>query len=212
MKAIVFVGPPTSKPYSFPKPENFDVVIGVDGGALLPLNLNWKLDVFVGDGDSLEPGRLQAVLRDPTVEKIVLPRYKEVSDTEAALMWCRQKGMTSVCLVGGLEGRVDHTLANWKLSEMYPEVDTWFLPDGQMTRISSDTLISVQKGQLCSVIPGGTGPWSIGSTGLEWELDGYQFPSGPSLSNVCKTDNLRLSPEKGWFWFYQPREGGTSYA
>lgn len=89
----------------------FDHVICADAGFLIAKKLGIKPDTLIGDFDSMEiPEGLDA---------IVLPKDKDLTDTEAACDWAVRHGFTELTMLGGLGGRFDHTMGNIGLLAKY---------------------------------------------------------------------------------------------
>src|SRR5947207_5681149 len=92
--------------------DGVQIVVAADGGARLAEPLALRIDVWVGDGDSLGPEELDE-LRDAGVPIEQAPTDKDESDTELAVLAAIARGATDVTILGALGGpRVDHALAN----------------------------------------------------------------------------------------------------
>jgi thiamine pyrophosphokinase len=88
------------------------LVIAADGGARHALPLGLRLDRWVGDGDSIDPGDL-AALAAAGVPIDRVDRDKDASDTELAVLAAVEAGVDELTIIGGLGGRrTDHALAN----------------------------------------------------------------------------------------------------
>ncbi len=89
-----------------------DVVIAADGGARHATTLGFRLDRWVGDGDSIDPRDL-AALAAAGVRVDRVAREKDASDTELAVLAAIEAGADELTILGGLGGvRVDHALTN----------------------------------------------------------------------------------------------------
>lgn len=88
-----------------PTPGAGDLVIAADGGYRALKTLGIRVDMVVGDFDSLET-------RPDHPNVIPLPKEKDDTDMLAALRMGLERGYQSFHLYGGTGGRVDHTLAN----------------------------------------------------------------------------------------------------
>ena len=91
------------------------VYIGVDAGYRLIEEKGLTCLRKIGDFDSMEGEAPQ--------DAWVLPVQKDETDSQVAAEWAIDQGYSPVILWGGLEGRLDHTLANllmagWK----YPQL------------------------------------------------------------------------------------------
>ncbi|MCQ2550586.1 MAG: thiamine diphosphokinase [Clostridia bacterium] len=89
----------------------YDHVICADAGYLVAKDLGLKPDTLIGDFDSMDaPDDLDA---------IVLPKEKDLTDSEAAFDWAVRHGFTAITMIGGLGGRFDHTMGNIGLLAKY---------------------------------------------------------------------------------------------
>ena len=94
-------------------PAEGDLIIAADSGLNNAKALNLTVNVVVGDYDSL--GHTPEV--DADVEVITVPTEKDVTDTQLAVELALTRGATEVHIVGGLGGRLDHTLSNLAILE-----------------------------------------------------------------------------------------------
>lgn len=92
--------------------KNADVIIGVDGGAVALLEAGVRVDVAIGDFDSISAENLQ-LLKDKAEKVIELPAEKDLTDTEAALEYAAQQlEVDTIFMLGLFGGRVDHMMSN----------------------------------------------------------------------------------------------------
>ncbi|GLV47735.1 thiamine pyrophosphokinase [Thermus sp. LT1-2-5] len=87
-------------------------LLAADSGGRHALALGLTPEVWLGDFDSSPPW-LQSALPSP---KEALPREKDLTDGEALLQKALALGAGEVLLLGGIGGRLDHTLAHLALS------------------------------------------------------------------------------------------------
>ena len=93
------------------EPDEDDIVIAADSGYETARKLKLPVNVLIGDMDSIK------VDLPKSVEVIKLPTEKDVTDTEAAVELALEKGADTLCIVGGIGTRVDHTLASLGILE-----------------------------------------------------------------------------------------------
>lgn len=87
------------------------LVIAADSGIEHALAVGLRIDVAVGDFDSVAPAALQAAAdAGALVERH--PEAKDETDLELALDAAVARGATVVYVLGGHGGRLDHLLAN----------------------------------------------------------------------------------------------------
>lgn len=94
-------------------PAEGDLIIAADSGLNNARLLEISPAVVVGDYDSL--GHTPEV--GEGVEVITVPTEKDVTDTQLAVELALQRGATELHIVGGLGGRLDHTLSNLAILE-----------------------------------------------------------------------------------------------
>ena len=89
------------------KYEKDDMVISADSGYLNAERLGFRTDVLVGDFDSLGRDNIP-----DGVERVELPAEKDLTDTQVACEIAIKEGARQIIIIGGLDGRLDHTLSN----------------------------------------------------------------------------------------------------
>lgn len=177
--------------------SNVGLVIAADGGARHAAGLGVAVDVWVGDGDSIDPDEM-AALEASGVPILRASRHKDESDTELAVREAIARGATGLVVVGGLGGeRIDHALANIGLLALADLEDR---PASLVDARSRVTLIHApgacrgpvlrplpgRIGNLVSLLPLGDGVVGVTTNGLRYPLSDEPLPVGPArgLSNV----------------------------
>ncbi|MBQ7397707.1 MAG: thiamine diphosphokinase [Clostridia bacterium] len=94
-------------------PAEGDLIIAADSGLNNAKTLDLAVNAVVGDYDSL--GHTPDV--DADVEVITVPTEKDVTDTQLAVELALTRGSTEIIIIGGLGGRLDHTLSNLAILE-----------------------------------------------------------------------------------------------
>lgn len=82
-----------------------DLVLAADGGYEYALQLGIKVDMLIGDFDSIQIGNLPD-------DRIIYPAEKDDTDMILALKYGLEHGYRTFEIFGGLGGRFDHSLAN----------------------------------------------------------------------------------------------------
>lgn len=96
--------------------NSFDIIIAVDGGVYLAEKLGISPRVVVGDFDSSREYHMT------NVEKIIkLPVEKDITDLQAALEYAVNLGDSHITVLGGINGRLDQTVANIEHLATYSE-------------------------------------------------------------------------------------------
>lgn len=112
MKAYIYVGGAVDAARITEHPKGDDLVIAADGGWHNAVALGEHPTLLLGDFDSFGEGELP---RD--VEIIRVPAEKDLTDTQLAVDTALARGAREIVIVGGLSGRLDHTLSNLAVLE-----------------------------------------------------------------------------------------------
>ncbi len=88
-------------------PKDGDLVVAADAGYLNAKKCGVAPDLLLGDFDSFD---LPDDLSDKT-EVIQFPTEKDDTDTQLAVRAALQRGANEIVIIGGLDGRLDHTLS-----------------------------------------------------------------------------------------------------
>ena len=126
-------------------PEPSDLIIAADSGLNHAKTLGLTPSVVVGDYDSLG----QAPQVDANVEVITHPAEKNETDTQLAVGLALTRGADDIHIIGGLGGRLDHTLSNLAiLEELTAKKVRCVIEDGQnrVRLLSSDSTILPRSG------------------------------------------------------------------
>jgi thiamine pyrophosphokinase len=177
--------------------DGIELVVAADGGARHAETLGLSIDLWVGDGDSVDPGLLDAL----EARGVPLERSrpdKDESDTELAVLAAVRRGASRVVIVGALGGpRIDHSLANVGLLALPALVErSATLIDGR-SRISLirapgpdggpvERRLDGRRGDIVSLLPVGPGVVGVTTAGLAYPLRDDPLPEGPArgLSNI----------------------------
>ena len=165
--------------------------VAADSGAQAAQAWGVSLDAWIGDGDSLvrpldlEPNRLT-----------LLPRDKDLTDTEAAVRLALQRGAERLILLGGGGGRMDHWLANLSLVRQTPQITLWITAHERIDLLTAPQNLVVGPGNVSIFCLEATG--SMVSSGLQWSLDKVDFSRWYSLSNRAEREGI-LTVTKGRF-------------
>ena len=112
MKAYIYTGGGVLFDRISLSPTDCDIVISADAGYLSATSFGITPSIAVGDFDTLGEYDFS-----PLTEVVRLPAEKDESDTEAAVNIALARGADEIVIVGGLDGRLDHTLANIRIVE-----------------------------------------------------------------------------------------------
>jgi thiamine pyrophosphokinase len=170
--------------------DGLDLVIAADGGARHAAAVGRRIDLWVGDGDSIGEDELAALAREGVPIRRS-PIDKDESDTELAILAALEAGAHRVTILGALGGeRVDHGLANvWLLGHpRLPDSDVRLVDAAARIRLVGPGRADLggRIGDLVSLLPFGGDAGGLTTNGLRYPLRDESLASGPSrgLSNV----------------------------
>jgi len=111
MKAFIYTGGKINKSRITEYPKGDDLKIAADSGFNNAQSLGVKPDILLGDFDSIE------TRPEGDFEIIQVPAEKDFTDTQLAVETAIRKGADDIVIIGGLSGRLDHTLSNLSILE-----------------------------------------------------------------------------------------------
>ena len=106
MRAFIYTGGKINKQNITEHPKGDDIKIAADSGYENAIALGEKPDILLGDFDSI------SVRPDKDIETVEVPSEKDFTDTQLAIETAVRKGADDIVIIGGLSGRLDHTLSN----------------------------------------------------------------------------------------------------
>ncbi len=127
MRAFIYTGGTVNAANITERPEKGDLVIAADSGWNNAKALGASPDLLLGDFDSLGKQNLPD---GPEIYQV--PAEKDLTDTQLAVEMALSRGATELVIVGGLSGRLDHTLSNLAILEHLNEKKIYaIMTDGQ---------------------------------------------------------------------------------
>lgn len=116
MRAFIYTGGTVYTDGVSEHPEDGDLVIAADSGYRTAKEMGIVPQIMVGDFDSLgEP------IAPDGCEIVRVPAEKNSTDTHLAVELALEQGAREIVIVGGLEGRLDHTLSTVAILEYLSE-------------------------------------------------------------------------------------------
>lgn len=139
---------------------------------------------------------------DGEAELVVLPHEKDVTDTEAAVDLAYERGATVITIIGGLGGRLDHTLANLGLLAKYLGKADIFIIDGDnfVRMLAPGKHMIVSAGyEYLGLIPFGGPVTGLSIKNVLYPLENCDVDGTTSLtvSNEITKDPAEISFESG---------------
>ena len=203
---VVFAGgdpPPASVLEGLPKSP---YVIAADSGFYHAHQLGFRVDLLVGDLDSISAGGLGLA---GEIEQH--PTDKNATDLAIALDAAARKQPSQVIVVGGAGGRIDHFLANAALltSSAYSELELTWLPGGALIHVVRHRIeLSGSPGDVVSLLPYGGPARGVSTVGLRWPLTDAELAPGTSrgVSNQMIDTTATVELDDGVLLAVQPDE------
>lgn len=145
--------------------EQDRLIIAADSGYNNAHRLGVTPDMLLGDLDSIDRSELCAGELDD-IEKLIVPAIKDDTDTQLAVDTAIERGADRLVIIGGLGGRLDHTLSTVFLLE--------YIKDR-----GADALLTDGRNRV-RLIKSENAPTKISVNGSD-----YKYISLVGLSDVC---------------------------
>ncbi len=173
--------------------EPASYIIAADGGQNLARKFGLRPDCIIGDFDSTTQDEEFDCLT------ITYPAEKDITDTEGALLHAREKGFSRVLVLGGMGGRLDHTLGNiGLLCKFQSDFDAIQFVDGKNTMelldSSERTIDYDPRYQFFALISLDEEARGIDIIGAKYELRDTTLPRASTLcvSNEFKESEVTI--------------------
>jgi thiamine pyrophosphokinase len=188
-------------------------VIAADSGIDRAAALGLRVDLAVGDFDSVTPAALEAVAAaGATVERH--PEAKDHTDLDLALEAALALRPAQVTVVGGHGGRLDHFLANALLlaSPAYAELDiVATMGPARVTVVRREAELHGVPGDLVTLVPVHGPAVAVETDGLLYPLAGEDLAPGSTrgVSNELAAPVATVRLAAGVLLAIQPGLPGT---
>ena len=187
-----------------------DVVVAADAGLHHAIDLGLRVNVVVGDMDSVDQALLVGAEVNG-VEVIRAPRDKDLTDTELALRHAAERGATRLTVVTGGGGRLDHqlgviaSLAHRDLAHCV--VAAWW-DTARIDVLHGPNSVEVtgNVGEIIGLHAFGGEARGVTTNGLKWNVDRETFPAHSSrgVSNEFSQASASISVEHGTLIITRP--------
>lgn len=178
--------------------ESADYIIAADGGQNRAREFGLQPDCVIGDFDST------TLNEDFDCLYITYPAEKDLTDTEAALTHALEKGYRNVILLGGMGGRLDHTMGNiGLLDKHYSSFDHMEFIDGknrmELLKDSGHTLKRDARYKYFGLVSLNAEASGIDIRGAKYELTGASLERASTLgvSNEFSEDTVDIYVREG---------------
>ncbi len=184
-------------------------IIGVDRGYEIAIKSGILPDVAIGDFDSITATK-DCEKNHNTKEWITYPSEKDDTDTLLAVTYALEKGVKDISIIGGMGGRLDHTLANIQAMAF---VKDYFqknqIKNSKITMVdeknwcilieNEEIILYNERGKYVSLISLSDEVLNINSENLKWTLSGKTlkntYPLG--ISNEIIGEKAKISVGEG---------------
>ena len=126
--AFIYTGGTVFEEYVIEKPEKGDLVIAADAGYLTAKKMGITPDILLGDFDTLGVENIPE-----GIECLRVPAEKNDTDTQLAVQVAAERGVWEIVIIGGMSGRIDHTLSTLAILE-----DLWERKAGRIYATLTD--------------------------------------------------------------------------
>jgi thiamine pyrophosphokinase len=166
-------------------PLDTDLILCADSGLLQAYKAGLVPHAVIGDMDSLDEAGFERKSMPEDILWIKAPREKDETDTALCMEYALTQGCDEIVIVGGLGGRLDHTLANLQnmVGFSHQGVLVRLLDQNNSVHIITDNTLhlSPQPDYAVSVLS-----WTPVSSGVT--LTGMAYP----LTNATLTHDFPL--------------------
>ena len=207
-KAFIYVGGEIHPENITEHPKSDDLTVAADSGYHNATALGDRVQILVGDFDSIDKGREI----DEKVEILTVPAEKDFTDTQLAVETAIKRGARDIVIIGGLSGRLDHTLSNLAILRELSEAQVYALITDGKNRVryirSTSTLISRSGYKYLSLIADGEKVKGVSVEGCKYPLDNatltnrYQYAVSNEITGNCAL----VSVKKGGLYIVESAE------
>ena len=207
MRAFIYTGGTVRAEYITEHPKADDLCIAADQGYHTAKALGERIDLLLGDFDSIG-----SVPRDEGVEIRQVPAEKDYTDTQLAVEIALERGAEDIVIIGGLSGRLDHTLSTLAILEDLNTRGVYCtVTDGQNRARymkSTSTLIARSPYKYLSLIAADEAVKGVDIEGCKYPLKkatlrrSHQF----AVSNEITGNVAFISVKKGGVFIIESRD------
>lgn len=197
--AIIFCGGGVARLEVEVPPGAF--IVAADSGLAEAIRLGVRVDLLIGDMDSVAPGDLEAYERaGGAVQRH--PEDKDETDLDLAITAAIVAGAERLTVVGGDGGRLDHLLGNALLLAAprlaAVEIDGVF-GDARLHVVRRRRDLTGTAGELVSLFALAGPARGVGTEGLRWPLEHATLEPGSTLgiSNRFLADRAAVTVADG---------------
>ena len=207
MRAFIYTGGVIHPDNITEHPKAEDLCIAADQGYHNAMKLGERVDILIGDFDSI--GR---VPEGDVGEIRRVPAEKDLTDTQIAVEIAVEEGADEIILIGGLSGRLDHSLSNLGiLEDMYLRNLHGYMTDGQ-NRVhflrNSSTLIARSAYKYISIVAADEVVKGVSMEGGKYPLKNQTLKRRLqyAVSNEITVNVVLISVKKGGIYIIESKD------
>lgn len=196
MKAFIYTGGNIDPANITEHPKGDDLCIAADSGYHNAVALGEQVQLLLGDFDSIGQTKIP-----DKIEKLKVPAEKDFTDTQLAVETALGRGAEEIVIIGGLDGRLDHTLSNLSiLEDLQKKKIHAVITDGR-NRVrflsSTSTLIARSGFRYLSLICLSEKAKGVSIEGCKYPLTnatlnrGFQYAVSNELTGNCALVSVR---------------------
>ncbi len=207
MRAFIYTGGNVVCEQITAHPDKDDLTIAADAGYRTARKMGVKPQIVLGDFDSLgEPDLPHGI------ELLRVPAEKDYTDTQLAVKVALERGATELVIIGGLEGRLDHTLSSLAILEDLDShhVHAYITSGTNRARFlrNNSTIIPRGQFQYLSIIAADPKVKGVTVEGCKYPLKNaklsrlYQYAISNELTGNCAFIDVR----RGSVWIIESND------
>jgi len=197
MRAFIYTGGEVYPDNITEHPKGDDLCIAADSGYANAKKLGERVNIFVGDRDSYF-GEIPS-----DIETVELKPEKDLTDTQVAVEIALERGADDIIIIGGLTGRLDHTMSNLAILED-AKIRKFhaYIADGRnrVRFIRNDSLLIGRSGyKYLSIIAADEKVKGVDIKGVKYPLENATLKSNfqYAVSNEIEKNCAFISVRKG---------------
>ena len=206
MKAFIYVGGEIFTDGITEQKKGDDIVISADRGYLNAIKLGVSVNFAVGDFDSMDKSKIEGA------EIIEVPAEKDFTDTQLAIDLAIEKGAEQITIIGGLGGRLDHTLSNIGILEKLWDLGIRATITDGKNRIryikNTSELVARANFKYISVLSADGIAKGVSIEGCKYPLKNARLTktNGYTVSNEILKNCALVSVKKGGLYIIESRD------
>ena len=207
MKAFIYTGGEIFPNNITEHPKADDLTVAADSGYTNARTLGDSVQILVGDFDSFDRSKIEG-----KPEIVTVPAEKDFTDTQLAVETAIKRGATDIVIIGGMSGRLDHTLSNLAILKDLCDKQIYCLITDGKNRVryirSTSTLISRSGYKYLSLIADGEKVKGVSIEGCKYPLENATLTSAYqyAISNEITGNCALVSVKKGGLYIVESAE------